>query len=113
AAERRQLALGHHQHRRARLDGGGGEIVPVHGLALDGEKGIAGLQGAGVYGNTVHAGRHLPERASAHGFDQRISGPEKAHRAISFSAARTSSWSENGKVSDPMVWPSSCPLPAT
>src|SRR5690606_31484509 len=111
--EGRKPGFRHDEYAGPSLDRRREEVVPIHRLALDGKKRLAWLQGATIDGYPRHAVRHGADRPPVHGFYQSIGGPQPIHAAPSPSAARTSSWSEKGSVSVPMVWPSSCPLPAT
>src|SRR5690606_31344759 len=113
APQSRQLAFGDDKQTRTGLDGGGGEIMAIDAVAGDGEESVARLQGAAVDGNAAHAFGQCADGPAAHGRRQNLRTPQHRHDDCSFSAARTSSWSEKGSVTVPVVWPSSWPLPAT
>ena len=100
--------------RRAGLGvkGGAHEIMAVAG-ALQRDKQIAFLQGAGVDGNAAH-GKGLAGAAQGGGFGFGGIPQRHAARPPNANAAFTaSSRSENGSTSFPTYWPVSWPLPAS
>jgi hypothetical protein len=60
--------------------------MAVDPVALDGEEGFAGRDGAAVDGNAGHTLRQVAERAAMHGGDEISAGPEPFQRSSSSSA---------------------------
>src|SRR3974390_485843 len=86
------------------------KIVPITVVALDREEGFAGRNRARVDGDAGHARRQAADFGRTHRRGHGIDSPERSHSAPK--AARTASWSENGNIRSPTIWPVSWPLPA-
>ena len=82
------------------------EVMAVAGVALDGEEQVARLEGARVDRDPGHRADLVRDPAARRGGDL-IPCPERsAHPcATRAMAARRTSWSENGRVRSPMIWP--------
>src|SRR5689334_19309145 len=85
------------------------EGMAVAALALQRDEQVSWLDGAGVDGHA--AGDKWCVDRAAGGFEQVVLGPQRAHRWPT--RRRTTSTSSNGITVSPIVWPCSCPLPAT
>ena len=81
------------------------EIVAVARLALDGEEEVARLERARVDRDPGASAKPTADARAGRGGDL-VSCPERRFiRALPAMAPRTSSWSENGRVRSPMIWP--------
>ena len=79
-------------------------IVPVLGVALDGDEEIAGLKRPAVDRDAFDRCAQPHGRRGAERGREFSLAPERGH-AASLAAARASSASENGSVRAPTIWP--------
>src|SRR3954464_15284635 len=104
----------HNRETGARLQRGLDELVAIAVLALDCEERLARLDRTGVDRKPAHALRQRARTRRAHGGHHGVEDPERlGHATFSFSAAATASWSLNGSIRSPTIWPLSWPFPAT
>src|SRR5581483_7037777 len=103
-----------HRQRGPGLQRGDDEIVAVMDVALDGEVGLARLNGSAVDGEPDDPVRQRAVGGGAHRVRHCFRCPEqdRAHATLEVSTAATASWSLNGRVLSPTIWPVSWPLPA-
>src|SRR5262245_33014037 len=98
----------------AALECGRHELMAVAVVPGDGEERFAQQDAAAVDRNAADRGRQRAGALGAHRLRHGVDGPERlAHAGFPSSAAATASWSLNGSVCLPMIWPVSWPLPAT
>jgi hypothetical protein len=82
----------HHRTRRPFLDGGLDEVVPVAGVALNGEEQVAGRERTGIDGDAGDGVRQPSVDRRVHGDGGFAARPERRyHRPASAMAARSSS----------------------
>ncbi len=83
----------HHRERGALPERGGDEIMAIMGVALDGEEGLAGLNGAAVDGNPGDGLPQRPHTLRSRRSRDRIDRPQRRHHECppAASASRTAS----------------------
>src|SRR5690242_17729184 len=84
-------------------------------VAGDREERLAQKNAAAVDRDAADGRGQRAGARGAHRLRHRLDGPERlaGHAVVPLSAAATASWSLNGSVCLPMIWPVSWPLPAT
>src|SRR5205807_8877808 len=102
----------HHREPRACLQRRRDKVMSVAVLALNGKERLARFDGTGVNREARHLARQRARAFCLHGGCHVVQSPERlAHPAFSLSAAATASWSLNGNIRSPTIWPLSWPFP--
>ena len=98
----------------ARCKRGLDEIVAVAAVALDGEERFAWRDRAACRSRCPERRGQRARRSApmAAAIASTVQSGRSRHAHLSLSAAATASWSLNGSIWSPMIWPVSWPLPA-